>query len=132
MIFKFLGHLKRRLCVVNPRYRFRAICRAIRIVPYPWQRDYACALYATLPANCSGRCTGKTMAVMLKLLMGAPLGSSWSPHHEIAMDPDWKPDDWFRVSWYCHEYDRLYSLCMAAGIPMWRIDLRSYSKISRV
>lgn len=70
------------------RYRLRKICKALGIVPYPWQRDFALGKTDTLNAP-EGRATGKTMAVMLRLLMVYP-GKPMNALHTLRADPDFR------------------------------------------
>ena len=104
------------LCKISPRYKLYQICKAIGIKPYPWQREFA------LYGRCStpfpyGRCNGKTMAVMLRLLMANP-GGLFEARSALVCDPDWRPGDSFRVSWYHREYARLCRVCSERGIPV--------------
>ena len=48
------------------RYRLWKICWAIGIKPYPWQRAFALGKTGSDEFP-QGRCTGKTMAVMLRI-----------------------------------------------------------------
>ena len=63
-----LKRLRFKLGLIRRRFRLWRICRAIGITPYKWQADFALGIldYPNYP---KGRATGKTMAVMLRLLM---------------------------------------------------------------
>ena len=117
---EMMKRLNTLLCRISPRYKFRQICKVIGIKPYPWQREFALDGYL---GDCfitpfpSGRRTGKTMAVMLRLLM-------YYPHEQfnlqciLVSDPDWRPLDRHRLGWYSREYIRLSHACFDRGIPV--------------
>ena len=97
------------------KYKLKRICQAIGIKPYPWQSSFALGRTNKLDGDL-GRATGKTMAVMLRVLM---------MHHTdpvfpwmFYLDPDWKPYDSHRKMWYYREYIRLSQKCKHAGIPV--------------
>ena len=94
-----------------PRYRLWRICKAIGIKPYLWQREYALAPVVHLVPDC-GRGTGKTTAVMLRLLMHPPR-SKYVLEVTLCADPDYMPS---RLRWYREEYNRLRAICVAKGI----------------
>lgn len=105
------------LCKVSPQYRLRMICRAIGIKPYDWQRKFALCKAGHLDSP-PGRATGKTMAVMLRLLLAesephecCPLASRY-----FSLDPDWIPSDRRRCKWYYGEYLRLWHICFDAKV----------------
>ena len=106
--------LKALLCHWFPRYKLRLICRAINIQPKDWQRQFALYGKAVFPA---GRRTGKTMAVMLRLLMLAPndVTQRW---RILLHDEDFQLNDARRYRWYEGEYRRLAAKCFVAGIPV--------------
>lgn len=105
------------MCYRFKRYRLRKICQALEIVPYPWQRDFALDKTRIVPAPMAYRASGKTMAVMLRLLMIRPCEL-----HDILgtlrKDPDFTNHEMRRLTIYADEYNRLASKCMAAGIPV--------------
>ena len=121
-----MRRLRRWLCNISPRYKLRCICKAIGIEPYPFQRRYALTGEAKFPP---GRCTGKTMAVMLHLLM---MGETVPDGYVILTlwdDPDWRPRDVPRVICYEQEYQLLAFKCIKAGIPVrFQIDYRSLGR----
>lgn len=119
LIRDFLQELKMRIRVliqdIRQRRRLRRICEAIDVRPYRWQRDFALGLIGC-DAFPSGRATGKTTAVMLRLLMLPPNASSVAVRTILARDPDWTPSDPLRCRWYAYEYVRLRAMCMERGI----------------
>lgn len=99
------------------RYKLWKICRAIGIKPYPWQRAFALGK-ASSNEFPQGRCTGKTMAVMLRLLVSTyeeAADLQWVGT-VLAADPDWSPHFYSRARWYCDEHRRLWWRCYDAGI----------------
>jgi len=119
LIRDFLQELKMRISVliqdIRQRWRLRRICEAIDVRPYRWQRDFALGLIGC-DAFPSGRATGKTTAVMLRLLMLPPNASEVAVRTILARDPDWMPGDYRRCRWYAYEYMRLRAMCMECGI----------------
>lgn len=97
------------------RRRLRRICDALDIRPYRWQRDFALGLIGC-DAFPKGRSTGKTTAVMLRLLMLPPNASEVAVRAILARDPDWMPNDVLRCRWYAYEYKRLRAMCFEEGI----------------
>ena len=95
----------------SPRYRLWRICRAIGIKPHKWQKEFALAPVVHLIPD-RGRCTGKTMAVMLRLLVH-PTSSAFILATTLCADPDYYPH---RHRWYLWEYKRLRDMCDAKGI----------------
>ena len=94
-----------------PKYRLRRICKAIGIKPYKWQKEFALAPVVHLLPN-DGRGTGKTTAVMLRLLMQPPR-TKFLLETTLCADPDYLPH---RLRWYRYEYKRLRSICASKGI----------------
>ena len=110
-----------------PRLRLRAICKAIHIKPYDWQRDFALLdtttwhtwLVRPSLTQHAGRATGKTMAVMLRLLM---LPESFASNTErvcriLYRDPDFNPNG-VRLNHYQREYRKLIVFCDCANVPV--------------
>lgn len=102
---------------IFPRFKFWRICRALGIKPYKWQRDYALGKVAYLQYP-AGRATGKTMAVMLRLLMVHPY-EPFNIQQIMAQDPDFLTGDRRRMFWYDGEYKRLANKCARVNIPVW-------------
>lgn len=108
------------------RYRLRKICKALDIVPYPWQRDFALGKTDTLNAP-EGRATGKTMAVMLRLLMAYP-GKPVNALHTLLADPDFRTASLRMLYWYDSEYRRCTHACDRARIPVYHLNIRALYK----
>lgn len=105
------------LCKYSRRYRLHQICMAVGIMPYDWQRKFALGETDVLDVP-PGRATGKTMAVMLRLLMAEPdlPGAHPAARVYFAFDPDWRPHDTWCARWYYAEYRRLWKRCCDAEI----------------
>lgn len=110
------------------RYRLRKICQALDIVPYPWQRDFAMGKADTIPAPMAYRCSGKTMAVMLRLLMIRP-GEVHDVLGALRNDPDFTNKELRRLSIYSDEYMRLAHKCISAGIPVNYFQLERFHNV---
>ena len=104
--------LKRALREIFRRRKLWKICRVLKLSPYPWQRAFALG-YGTSADFPEGRCTGKTTAVMLRLLMMTKKEESekWFVGKILSADPDWWPRDRHRTDWYHSHYNRLCRLC---------------------
>lgn len=100
---------------IRKRFRLWRICCALDLRPYPWQRDFALGKIGC-DAFPKGRATGKTMAVMLRILMLPPNASQVAVHTVLARDPDWMPSEPRRCRWYAYEYMRLRVMCAEQGI----------------
>ena len=118
-IRRFLQLCRYRLYKLFPRFKFRGICKALGIKPYKWQKDFALGVVDRLQYP-EGRATGKTMAVMLKLLMLEPIKAYESLDYlEILRnDPDFNTHIRCRLMWYEGVYKRLSNLCYKKGIPV--------------
>ena len=113
-----------------PRFKLWRICRALEIKPYPWQRDFALGKTEILQYP-TGRRTGKTMAVMLRLLMEHPLSSDNTALQILLNDPDYCKAHYRMLLGYDNEYARQALRCYKAHIPV-RMNLTtSYLHPSR-
>lgn len=99
------------------RYRLRKICQALDIVPYPWQRDFAMGKKSVTPGCSCIRANGKTMAVMLRLLMAMP-GEPCDVLGTLRKDPDFTNERIIVLNVYADEYNRHAQKCLAAGVPV--------------
>lgn len=106
--------IKKLLCRWFPRYKLHCILRALELDARPWQINFALGRSNLMPV---GRCTGKTIAIMLRALMQDPRKTP-SLERVIRMDPDYKPDHLSRVFFFRQTYDTYCMLCTQAGIPV--------------
>ena len=115
-----LREIDRRLCLRFPRYKFWRICRALKIKPYGWQKKFALGPDPFMPLMppVDGKATGKTTAVMLRLLM---LDEPFNTRLILDADPDF---DMVRIHWYESEWKRFQYPCLRAGIPVLDLTLR--------
>lgn len=95
------------------RWRLWRICRRLGIKPYSWQRDFVLGITDHLEYP-PGRRTGKTTAVLLKLMV---VESSNDVIKTLRCDPDFSllPK---RVDWYFKEHSYMARLC---DFPCWDI-----------
>lgn len=113
--------LLRILCRLSPRFHLRAICHAIGIKPYVWQRAFALGRISSLPGKRT-RGNGKTTAVMLRLLM-LPPGSSREAERILNQDPDFLLGaNRYRMICYGREYRRLQLACILERVPVSDLD----------
>lgn len=105
--------IDRWLCKHSRKYKLHRICKALGITPYPWQRDFALGKTDILDYP-PGRATGKTMAVMLRILMTDPRKPA--PWWIFNADPDYIPIKPYRMRWYVNEYRSLSMKCLKDGI----------------
>lgn len=110
------------------RWRLRKICKALDIVPYPWQRDFAMGKADKIPGIMVYRGNGKTMAIMLRLLMLMP-GEVHDILGTLRKDPDFTNEEFRRLRYYDEEYSRLADKCRNAGIPVNMLALHRYYKV---
>ena len=104
---------------IYKRYRLRKICKAIGINPYRWQKDYALGKTDTLNAP-EGRATGKTTAVMLRLLLTCEMDVG-RIINILKADPDFILFDRVRTRWYHCAFEKLVWTCAYAHIPVRQI-----------
>lgn len=110
------------------RYRLRKICQALDIVPYPFQRDFAMGKKSVIPWNSCIRADGKTMAVMLRLLMAMP-GEPCDVLETLRKDPNFTNERMVVLNVYTDEYNRLAHKCNAAGVPVNKLQLHKVYKV---
>lgn len=115
--------IKTYLCLRFPKYKLRCILRALNLEPRPWQIDYALERDNWLPPAVE-RCNGKTVAVMLRMLMQHPDAPDVA--NILRADPDYGPE-FQRARWYRSEYKRLAFKCQLAGIPVPNVFRHPYS-----
>lgn len=97
------------------RRRLRRVCKALGIIPYPWQARFALAKNPGQLPN-TGRRTGKTMAVILRVLVQPPPSGKNAPSF-IAHDPD---ADMSLAVQHCiyDDYRSAHAICVKAhAIP---------------
>lgn len=114
------------LCNNFPRYKLWRICNAIGITPHPWQRDFALGKSNNFGTHAYHRATGKTMAVMLRILMRTDIEIRT---YMFEDDPDWIPYEHVRVRWYLGEYRKLANKCLQSGIAVPKIS--SYNRMAQ-
>lgn len=103
---------------IFPHFKLWRICKALEIKPRPWQRDFALGKIDALPPEILySRATGKTLAVMLRLLMVHPF-EPFDRNGILTTDPDYVPTDYRRRGWYEIQYRRLAMICYKANIPV--------------
>ena len=113
--------IKRLLCRLFPRYKLRCILKTLEWKPIPWQIKFALNKSAFLPR---GRGTGKTAAVMLRMLMANPKKIA-DLEKIVNVDPDYTDQLRAREMWYFHEYDTHSKRCVQAGIPVPELSHRT-------
>lgn len=104
------------LCLHSKKYKLWRIGKAIGIKPWKWQRAFALGLTDTLGGH--GRQCGKTMAIMLRLLMLPPDAEDTFMRYILGLDPDYVTSIARRTMWYREEYKKLSICCDNAGIPV--------------
>lgn len=109
---KIIKRIDAVLCNYIPKYKLWRVSRAIGCKPYQWQRDYALGKTNHFGGGL-GRATGKTMAVMLRILM---MDVPDVKFEMFRQDPDWILNERYRVQWYLYEYRRLSRKCAEANI----------------
>ena len=110
------------------RYRLRKICEALDIVPYTWQAAFALGKINVLPCGSCVRACGRTMAVMLRLLMAMP-GEPFDVLGTLRKDPDFTNEKIMVLNVYNEKYDRLLEKCRRAGIPANRLQLHRLYRV---
>ena len=92
--------------------RLMKICKVLEITPYGWQEEF---VLKDIPIRMpGGRCTGKTMAVVLRILVRGPWKGAF-PLRGLALDPDACKNRYVLDATYC-EYRRCYEVCNRAGL----------------
>lgn len=115
-----------RLCYRFPRFKLWRISKAVGIKPEKWQRDFALRKRVPIDELLGPRRNGKTMAVMLRMLMINPYGPPdrelWQL--ELRMDKDFDARDPHRIRWYSNEYRKLALRCAKLHIPIVGFNIR--------
>ena len=122
---RLMRFVKYHLGLLHPQIRLWRICRTLKINPFPWVRRFALHAEPQLLSLPQGRCTGKTTAVFLKLLMwGWERDGLFHISDVIYTDPDFHPDISRCVYWYDHQYKMFCFACAKAGLPYLSVDFR--------
>lgn len=93
------------------RRRLKRICKVLEITPYKWQKEYVLADKGMM---LYGRCIGKTMAVVLRILVRGPSKGLY-PARDLLNDPDIGVDR-HRLDITYMEYRECFEKCNAAGL----------------
>lgn len=121
-LIELLKTIDRRMIRHYPRYKLFRICKAIGIKPYKWQKEYALApVIHCIPDL--GRGTGKTTALMLRLLMKPP-STAYEAETTLFSDPDFNLR---RIGWYTREYKRLSRICDSKGICGYKLPIDGFT-----
>ena len=107
--------LKWYLCLRFPRFKLYCIRRALKLEPRRWQTAFALGRDNWLPLY-PGRASGKTVAVMLRLLMQHPAEAA--RYDWLYLDPDYLPSSSRMDRWYRRTYLEMARTCRNAGIPV--------------
>lgn len=96
------------------RIRLKRISKALGITPYAWQKRFVLTSYGTLYVP-GGRCTGKTMAAVLRILVRNPSVTTPGITRSLLLDPDVFGNLHMLDATYC-EYRRCFEICNKAGL----------------
>jgi hypothetical protein len=103
---------------IFPRFKLWRICRALGIKPHKYQEDFALGCTDCLPEELAHqRQTGKTTAVMLRMLMVHPF-TKYDALQIMQADADFNIRDRRRTWWYENDYKRMARKCYMANIPV--------------
>lgn len=103
------------LCRISRKYKYWVICKATGMKKIRWQREFIFG-DSGLPADL-GRGSGKTVAVLMKLLMLDGLNAA-EAKIVLQKDPDWKYDSYHRKCWYEQEHTKMVMQCREYGVPV--------------
>lgn len=112
---KAIRKIKAFLCRRFPRYKLHCIIKTLGLETRHWQIEYALGQSEYMPR---GRRTGKTFAVMLRILM---LNQKYIQDltRYTTMDPDYNAiPQHSRKRAYTFWYVECYERCIKAGIPV--------------
>lgn len=113
---RLIKRIDKWLCLHSKRYKLWRVSKALGIKPYEWQRAFV--LGKTDSLGVTGRCVGKTMAIMLRLLLLPPDADDAFMRYILGIDPDYITSIARRTMWYKNEYRKLSTICDKAGIPV--------------
>lgn len=103
--------------MVEPLYfkmRLKQVSKALGITPYAWQKRFVLTDYGRLYMP-GGRCTGKTMAAVLRILVRNPSATTPGFTRSLLLDPDAYVNLHMLDATYC-EYRRCFEICNKAGL----------------
>ena len=110
------------LCRHFPEFKYRMILKACGLECRKLQREFALGQSDRL---LSGRGTGKTTAVILRLLMTDPEKGT-DPVGILLCDPDFINDNKRRQKWYYDQYIHAARICEDAGVPVIRFPMQCF------
>lgn len=114
---QLIKKIDRWFCLHSKKYKLWRISKALAIKPYEWQRAFILGKTDSFAAN-GGRATGKTMAIMLRLLLLQPDADDAFMRYILGLDPDFVTSIARRTMWYRNEYRKLSTICDNSGIPV--------------
>ena len=114
---RLIKRIDKWLCLHSKQYKLWRISKALGIKPYEWQRAFVLGKTDSFGGN-TGRACGKTMAIMLRLLLLPPDADDAFMRYILCLDPDYVPSIARRTMWYRNEYRKLSTACDNAGIPV--------------
>ena len=109
--------IDRWFCLHSKKYKLWRISKALGIKPYKWQRDFALGKTDGFGVY-GGRATGKTLAIMFRLLMLKPDTDDTFMRFILGLDHDYVTRIARRTMWYRNEYRKYSNICDNAGIPV--------------
>lgn len=124
---KILKRIDKWLCLHSKQYKLWRVSKALEIKPYKWQRAFAIGKMNSFGAT--GRGCGKTMAIMLRLLLLPPDADDDFMRFILGLDPDFVTRIAQRTMWYRNEYRKLSTICDNAGIPVVMLAKDGYSTV---
>ena len=125
---RLIKKIDRWLCLHSKKYKLWRISKALGIKPYEWQRDFALGKTDGF-GGLTGRATGKTFAIMLRLLLLPPDADDAFMRYILGLDPDYIMSIARRTMWYRNEYRKYSTICDNAGIPVVMLAKDGYSTV---
>ena len=125
---RLIKRIDKWLCLHSKQYKLWRISKALGIKPYEWQRAFALGKTDSFGGN-TGRACGKTMAIMLRLLLLPPDADDAFMRFILGLDPDFVTSIARRTMWYRNEYRKYSNICDNAGIPVVMLAKDGYSTV---
>lgn len=117
-----MNEIKELINRIKRYIRYLRICNALKIKLFPWQKDFVLD-NKPIPEYYMGRGTGKTITILIKLMLDTDYYTTKSEAIRILMnDKDFVLTHKGLATEYQKKYDSMRDRCIKKGIKISKID----------
>lgn len=117
-----MNKIKELINKIKRYIRYLRICNALKIKLFPWQKDFVLN-NKPIPKYYMGRGTGKTITVLIKLMLDTDYRTTKSEAIRVLMsDTDYVVTNRNKAGQYQNMYNDMRDKCLKKGIKISKID----------